>query len=169
MSLVAQARVLYKQRAGTVDRRISRKKTSEQIHLEGLLAEYAAGITLGVDPSLTILANGDGGSGDLILPDGKTVSVKYSGWIGGPFCLRSADINHFKDDYGVLTWAMAAGSDRTLADTIERLSKGIIVVGYTDRSTLQDRAYVHNFGYGDRLCIDPWDLRPIRELRDQCR
>lgn len=151
---IAAERQRIKDSAGVVDRRISAKKSSVQVHTEGLLAELAVAKVLGVSASLDATIAGDGRFGDLKIPDGRTISVKFTGQIGGDFALRSTRVGEFADDLGVLVFQAA--------DT--PAAEGLIVHGYCTRADFEAQNVVTDYGHGARLALMPEDMKPIEEL-----
>lgn len=141
------------------DKRITPRKSSTQIHFEGLLAEMAVAQVLGRTANLSTSVAGDGGYGDLELPDGRTISVKYSGLHGGDLALRSDRIDELKDDLAVLCWALDP----------KDLAQGMIIAGWTDRESFARDAVIHDYGYGKRLIVPFEDLKPVAQLVETVR
>jgi hypothetical protein len=108
-----------------------------QYHFHGILGELAYARHYLVDIDTSIAVDGDGGLDLKIL--GKRVDVKTSNY--APPILKLNSIREFKCD--LLALARRVEDNR------------IQLCGFTDISNMLLHGYVHDFGHGARICIDP--------------
>jgi hypothetical protein len=157
LALLAHRRLLVKNDPYGSDR-IKVKDTFES-HLLGCMAEAAVARLLHLKPAVDITPTGDGGSRDLVLSDGRSISVKYSRWrpaegFSGPyFALRGTSAAEFKDTYGVLCIPAWDGC----ASRIE-------VAGWLDRDVIDQHGTLVNFGYGERLAVPLDKMHAIKDF-----
>jgi hypothetical protein len=147
---IAEARNAPKMAAGVTNYRIDPNQSDFDLHFKGLKAEYAVAKALGVPFDLSISLGGDDHEKDLLLADGRTVSVKFRTQRGWDYALTRDRLSEFKADLGILVWP-AEG------DALE-------LVGYVTREDFAIRARRKNFTYGDRLVVEAAQMRPIDEL-----
>jgi hypothetical protein len=147
------------------------KASSLDNHVLGLLGEYAAGQVLGgVDVDRQVwTSKGDGGVGDLFLPCGATVQVKTRLKEGWDFALSGDDPQELQADFAVLCYTPAAlgallqGGRLAAAWEGESYPRGaaIDVYGYASRDWFVKKAVVKNYGYGNRIVLEPWCFEQV--------
>lgn len=95
----------------------------------------------------------DGGRDDIVLPNGKSISVKTLTQIEDPWGLYTTDPSEFRDDYGVLVWFMG---DRVYT-----------IVGYFDQKMWEKSWRKHRYAshLPFRAVMDFINMRSIRELK----
>jgi hypothetical protein len=130
------------------------RKSSLEIHYEGIVAELAVARLLGLDINRHIFdRGGDNQAPDLVLPDGRTIEVKFRGRKGDDFALRNTNRDSFKADLGVLVWPHDEES--------------VEIAGYITRDDFVANCvtvnYIRKRG-GDRLAVSSSHLRPFSEL-----
>lgn len=136
--------------------RISRKNDPVETWAIGMAGEYLVSRALGVPMPQRhdTKVQTDGGFGDLVLPNGETVSVKVLKREEDPFGQYNADPYSFKDDYGVLIWY--SGGEYT-------------IVGYFTQEDWHKHCRLHRYAphLPERVVIDYIWMRPIEELCDK--
>tara|TARA_Y100001963_G_scaffold96552_1_gene132935 strand:+ start:1178 stop:1741 length:564 start_codon:yes stop_codon:yes gene_type:complete len=152
--LLAEARQANKERYGIASKRFDDQKSDLEIHIMGMRAEYAVAAALGAKPRWELSLGGDSNSGDLVLPDGRSCSVKYRNRQGWDFALQSDDKSSFREDIGVLVYP----GDK----------KGILLLrGWLTRDEFLDRAKVVNYGHGPRAVVSPEEMSPFSSLLEE--
>ena len=129
-------------------------------HILGAKAECATRKTFGLDPKPTLLSGGDGGRGDLLLPNGKTVSVKMKrAWYPKTWFAYAND-KEMLDDYGIL----AVPARRNVG---AKELRHIALLGYISRENFNERkeplpedVAVAHPGYG----VLPIEMNNVRDL-----
>ena len=122
------------------------KQTREEANVVGFKAEFAVARLLGLDlPTLNIL--GDGGI-DLWAGD-VSIDVKFSNRERGPLIFDS--LSKFRADVAVL---VGATDDPSVMS----------INGAIGKQEFAQRAYIHNFGSGQRKVMDADNLHPIEWL-----
>lgn len=128
------------------------------IHLLGLLGEYAVSIVLGIDIDRNVYdRHGDSGI-DLRLSNGKTISVKTRRKPGWSFALIGTDPREFNADYGFLCWPVRH-ENVTYADHI-------FLAGWCTKAEFLAHSRIENYSndvvkYPDRLALPPAYFHPI--------
>lgn len=157
------------------------KASSADMHFIGLLGEYAAAVFLGLAGVDEEINGGDGGRGDLTLPNGKMVQVKTRAWQGWDFALGGESPAEFQADYGILVWpgsqevaqAMRHCGDATAEAllTLSLRSELILsIAGVITREDFLSRFQRKYLGYGTRAVVEWHDMqRPEDWLREECR
>lgn len=134
--------------------RISKKADPVETWAVGMAGEFLVSRALGVPmpQRYDTKVETDGGFGDLMLPNGQTVSVKVLKREEDPFGLYTSDPNDFRDDYGVLVWYVGGE---------------YILVGYFDQKTWKEHWRKHRYAphLPERAVLDYVWMRPIDELR----
>ena len=135
-------------------KKVSRRKSDLELHYDGICAERTVAEYLGIPYDPEILLGGD--DYDLVLPDGRTVEVKFRDHPKGDFALMSDRLEDFKADIGVLVCAVypEIGDNAILH-----------CVGWITREEFAERCERVNYGYGDRLAVKQCDLHPMDTLR----
>jgi len=118
--------------------------------LIGNLGEYAYEKLLNQKRNTEVMLGGDGGV-DFVL-FGTTIQVKTS---RGNLIFNNME--SFKSDIAVLV----------IYDSLENYHK-VWMQGWTSRYEFKHNNFVMNFGYGDKLCMDPRDMLPISTLKAYC-
>jgi len=147
----AKLRQENKERFRVSSKRFDPQKGDLEIHLLGMRAEYAVSVALGGIPQWQLARGGDSNKGDIVLPNGKTCSVKYRNKAGWDFALQSENKNSFQEDIGVLVYPSAR--ERTLS-----LFSWITKKEFMEKSTLVD------YGYGPRAVVSPSQMHPFIEI-----
>jgi hypothetical protein len=122
-------------------------------HLMGLRAEYAVAKLLGLGVDKVLRPRGDNNAPDLVLPDGRAVSVKGRSKVGYAYALRSTNPKEFGTGVGVLVWPERNGRD----DAVD-------VVGWVSRREFIALAEIQDFTYGPRLTIEGYQMHPMPQL-----
>lgn len=135
---------------GVVDRRYDTKQDSFTIDYKGIQAEEAVAIWLQdqypsayIDESIS--PAGDDGVNDILgLPGDFSVQVKSTHHVRGHLYFNSLDL--FKADIAVLAIYLVEGE--------------FDIIGWADYDHFKKTHHVRNFGYGDRCCLNQWELTP---------
>lgn len=153
----ATARQRNKENYQVASKRFDPNKSDLQIHLEGMRAEFATARLLGAKLHWELLVGGDQNNGDITLPDGRTVSVKFRKKKGWDFALQSKNLQEFKEDIGILVYPH------------DNHFRGLDICRWITREDFVRFCEVKNYGYGDRLVVGPSFMSPIEDLVSEIR
>lgn len=142
IELLAKGRHLPKEKAG-VPCHLYGRESGLEVHIEGLLGEYAVAKAFNVLPDISLHLHGDD-KVDLRLPDGRTAQVKYRRKRGYDYAINSME--EFVADVGILCWPAEGGVE---------------VVGMITRERFKEVAVVENFGYGKRYVARYQEFEPL--------
>jgi len=133
-----------------VNHRWRRERDDLATHELGALGELAVAQLLGGMVDEAGRPGGDDGAPDVVLPDGKGVSVKVRAGRYWDFLLDPGQ-KELGADYGVLCWTV--GGILTLQ-----------IAGWCTDEDVRQHGVVKDYGHGRRLALAPGHLRPIMEL-----
>ena len=145
-----------------------------EVHHMGIVGEAAAAIALGCKIDRSI-GPGDGGR-DLTLPNGETVSVKFTHrWEGylmveGQKNDRKDWLNDLQSDYIVLTHGHCSPPVECTCrhDILNPTAKTVVeVVGFLAREDFMRLRRVSDWGLGIRHWVPVNELQPIEYLASQ--
>ena len=156
VELLARVRQKNKEAHGVRSKRFDPKKSDLAIHTMGMRAEYAVASILGGLPKWELSVGGDSNSGDLVLFDGRSCSVKYRAKAGWDFALQSGDAESFKEDLGILVYP--APQSRTL-----------MIHSWITREEFIKKYRTVDYGYGPRAVVPPGKMMPFSELVQEVR
>lgn len=148
----ARERQRNKEERNIASQRFDPNKSDYEIHLEGMRAEFAVAQLLNGTLNWKLLIGGDRNIGDLLLPDGRSVSVKFRKRKGWHFALQSDNPKDFREDIGVLVYP----SNSHLL--------GLNICRWTSRENFLALCHTTDYGYGPRLVIEPSLMLPIESL-----
>lgn len=117
----------------------------------GLLGEIAVGEFLGEDINEWASLSGDAGE-DLFISNLLSVEVKTGRRRGYRFALSGTDFSDFQADIGILAWKLEG--------------KEIGLSGWTTRVHFLKNCEIMDFGFGDRLAIEPENLLDMDLLEE---
>lgn len=149
---VAEKRELPKYEKGVANKKFDRdrsKSANVEAHITGLMGEFAASIFLDTEIDSNFSLSGDAGY-DLVLGDYITIEVKTRSKEGYAFALPDDNIASFNTDIGILAYRLD--------------EKRVGLAGWTTKVHFLLNFTVMNFGYGDRLAVEPEDLIDITKL-----
>jgi len=157
----------YSRSRGIPSQKIAHHKSDLEIHMEGIIGEYAVSRTLGLGGFETISMLGADKRGDIELPTGDFIEVKATGREFNNF-LENHTV--FQATYGVAVWILPIQVSGYL-DDVPYVDVG--VVGWCDQHLFNIRK--HWFGLkknGDPMPHPTWgmrwfDLEPLDRLRDR--
>ena len=138
------------------NRQVSNRRICNQgdfaIHYIGMLGEIAVSRVIGVAVNSQITIGGDSGN-DMDM-HGQTIQIKTSSHANTPkprFIIFNS-LNDFSTD-----WAISCSVQ---SPTIVRIH------GFVGKEKFNRYAVDHDFGYGNRVCLDEQHLNPIEKFRD---
>ena len=155
---------------GVQNQKIAHHKSDLEIHVEGIIGEYAVAQTLGLGGFEMVSMCGTDKRGDIALPTGDFIEVKATGRVNNNFLIEGGDVQTlFKATYGVAVWVLPPQSSSVL-DVVPFVNVG--VVGWCNQHIFDTRK--HWFGLkknGDPMPRPTWgvrwfDLEPLDGLRD---
>ena len=150
---------------GIPTEKIAHHKSDLEIHMEGIIGEYAVSRTLGLGGFEIISMLGADKRGDIALPTGDFIEVKATGRVGNNFLIEGGDVQTlFQAEYGVAVWILPPQASSVL-DLVPYVDVG--VVGWCDKDLFNIRKH----WFGDPMPRPTWgmrwyDLKPLDGLRD---
>ncbi len=141
---------------GATDRRSDTRLSNIQMHYIGIKGEYAVAKYLGIGFDMRSLTDGDD-YGDLLWR-GRHIEVKnLQDWLlftPGTFLAEVA----------VLVNPLRERPDRRVTDKPPHAYKDVVLRGWITKERFIEHSYVHDFGYGPRLCVRPDRLSPMEDI-----
>lgn len=128
--------------------KIAKRKTDEEIELEGVIGEYVVAKYLGISIDKALYRGGDDGK-DLKYND-LLLQVKYNNRAGGT--LYCAADKPFKEIVNILILVVPYDID------VYRIA------GWIRRRDFMEKCHKDNWGYNDVLYVYQYQLRPANEL-----
>lgn len=131
---------------GIPGRKVDPRRSQLEIDLEGLKAEYAVGLVLGLQPDLESRLGGDDGHD---LKGTQTWQVKHNRYPGGDLYVNTLD--EVVSDNLVLVHPTGDGA------VVE-------IPGYVDRGSFMANCHITDYGYGKRYALSQDKLRSLMEV-----
>lgn len=158
ITFLAWQRNRKKSRVGVRTRRFAKGHDDLSIHILGMMAELAVARFLGIPYDPEFRLRGEGNAPDLIDPVLGSIQVKYRDRRGWDLALTGNDPRELSADLAILVWP--APEEAQPADGGEAFE----IVGYVTPERFEQRATTRNYGYGERLVLDPEHLDPIAQI-----
>lgn len=131
---------------GIPGRKIDRKRSQLEIDLEGLKAEYAVGLVLGLEPDLEGRLGGDDGHD---LKGESTWQVKHNRYSHGDLYVNTIE---------------ELVSDNLVMVHPTGVEAVVEIAGYVDKGSFVSDCHIADYGYGKRYALSHDRLHSLMEV-----